>query len=146
MVNSTWTKNHVDAILKSTDTTFSRTFTRLLDPFGRRENIKTRIVFPPCDTTKMARAVLGDRQGIILSIAQFRPEKNLQMQVRALAELLEMRPKWRTGELKVQLVLLGGARNDDDWGRVAELEALAKELGVEVRLFPMCGGGGGGVS
>ncbi|KAH7099632.1 mannosyltransferase [Auriculariales sp. MPI-PUGE-AT-0066] len=123
MVNSTWTKNHVDAILVSTNSWLA-TFTGfLLDPFGKNYKIKTRTVFPPCDTTKIARQSLEGRERIILS--------DHPTQIRALRELLDLRPDWRDGPMKVQLVLLGSVRNDEDAGRVAALEHLVDELGLQ---------------
>lgn len=62
-----------------------------------------------------------------------RPEKDHPLQVRALHELLQMHPEWRSGAQKVQLVLVGGARNAADIARVDSLKALCAELGVEVR-------------
>jgi len=77
MVNSSWTKNHIDDILRHSD--------RLLDAihflpiffFSRliKFNIirgKAQIVYPPCDTREMAKFPLENRERIILSVAQFR--------------------------------------------------------------------------
>lgn len=80
MVNSSWTKNHIDSILQHTDTFLD--FVHLLPPFplirlllhrpSHKPLSSARIVYPPCDTREMAKFPLGGRERIILSIAQFR--------------------------------------------------------------------------
>jgi len=79
IVNSSWTKNHVDAILTSQD--------RLLDlvhwmpPLALLKCILSasspsvngsEIVYPPCNTREIIKFPLQNRERIILSIAQFR--------------------------------------------------------------------------
>ena len=82
MVNSTWTKNHVDAVLEyGVQTSLlntlhgftSRIFLRgafrgLAEPARK----PTQIVYPPCDTKQMSKFPLEGRHRIILSLAQFR--------------------------------------------------------------------------
>jgi len=78
MVNSTWTKNHVDAILCHSD--FLLDLTYLTPPFLFLKLLLTRnsapdksmIVYPPCDTREMEKFSLMPRERIILSVAQFR--------------------------------------------------------------------------
>ncbi|KAF7307264.1 hypothetical protein MIND_00520100 [Mycena indigotica] len=115
MVNSTWTRKHVAAVLAY--------------PFSssRRGTIKPRVVYPSCDTREMAKLPLDARAQVVVSIAQFRPEKDHAMQIRALHSLLQTHPKYE----KVQLVLIGGCRNEQDQARVTALENLAVELGVK---------------
>ncbi|EJD50804.1 mannosyltransferase [Auricularia subglabra TFB-10046 SS5] len=135
MVNSTWTKNHVDAILRTTETPLGRLAQRMLNLLtpsaSLHRQISTHIVYPPCNTAVIARAELGERNRIILSVQQFRPEKDHALQIRALAALFEMHPSWKTGADKVELVLVGGARNADDVARVDALKELVKELGLD---------------
>ncbi len=78
MVNSSWTKNHVDGILNHSDALLDAVHTlsplilvRVLLPFHSRMT-KARIVYPPCDTREMAQFPLQGRQRILLSVAQFR--------------------------------------------------------------------------
>ncbi|KAL1744217.1 glycosyltransferase family 4 protein [Schizophyllum fasciatum] len=101
MANSTWTKNH----------------------FAVR-------VYPPCDTKEMAKYPLADREPIIVSVAQFRPEKDHPAQLRALHALFEAYPQHRE---TIKLVLIGGSRNAEDAARVESLRALAVTLGLEAR-------------
>ena len=79
MVNSSWTKNHVDAILAHRDTLLDAL--HLLPPLvvlellsRRRSECPTtaQIVYPSCDTRAMAALPLEGRERMILSIAQFR--------------------------------------------------------------------------
>ncbi|CDO72210.1 hypothetical protein BN946_scf184970.g62 [Trametes cinnabarina] len=132
MVNSTWTKNHVDSILQHRDLFLD--VIHLLPPFiglkllsNRQSPREAKIVYPSCDTRQMAMSPLEGRERIILSIAQFRPEKDHPAQLRAFHKLLELYPEYRGS---VQLVLIGGSRNVDDATRVENLHMLARELGI----------------
>jgi alpha-1,2-mannosyltransferase len=76
MVNSSWTKNHIDAILRHSDPLLDflhhfppLVLLKLLQPRGPGE---ARIVYPPCDTREMAKFSLEGRERVILSVAQFR--------------------------------------------------------------------------
>ncbi|KAJ7160707.1 mannosyltransferase [Mycena filopes] len=119
MVNSSWTQKHVDAVLA-------------YPPFGRWGVVRTRIVYPSCDTREMALLPLGGRERVVLSIAQFRPEKDHAAQIRALHVLLEEHPEYAAEG--IQLVLIGGCRNAADEARVEDLRKLARDLGVESRV------------
>ncbi|KAG1727063.1 glycosyltransferase family 4 protein [Suillus paluster] len=139
MANSSWTKNHVDAILSHSDTVMNvlhyispfailRFFTAAFkEPSNPRE---AKIVYPPCDTREMAQFPLDARERIILSIAQFRPEKDHSTQLRAFAQLLADHPNYTSGPSSVKLFLLGGARNANDHARVQSLRDLAGELNI----------------
>ncbi|KAH0832377.1 glycosyltransferase family 4 protein [Lanmaoa asiatica] len=163
MVNSSWTNSHITSIIshehfgpviqwahRVTPLLFIKFFlsgsaVRLVmcsvDGPGsgsgiRRDKVKPVTVYPPCDTQEMARFLLQGRERIILSVAQFRPEKNLPAQLRAFAQLLMDHPEYKTrgvgsSQDSVRLVLLGGARHQDDLDRVESLRALAKELDIQ---------------
>lgn len=141
MVNSSWTKNHVDGILNHSDALLDAVHTlsplilvRVLLPF-HSPMTKARIVYPPCDTREMAQFPLQGRQQFLLSVAQFRPEKDHSTQLRAFHELLESHPEYKSGGvLPVKLVLVGGSRNADDAARVDSLRELAKELAIENQI------------
>ena len=79
MVNSSWTKNHVDSILRHSDPLLD--FLHYLPPLVLIKLLSNRssdaptsapIVYPPSDTREMAKFPLHDREPVILSIAQFR--------------------------------------------------------------------------
>ncbi|KAF5367020.1 hypothetical protein D9758_003860 [Tetrapyrgos nigripes] len=160
MVNSSWTQNHVNAILNHSDWTFD--LIHLLIPplgliklflgyewfskkngdgqpkdapsgssSGRRE---ARIVYPPVDPKEMVKFPLEGREKVILSLAQFRPEKDHPTQLGAFAKLLKAHPQYRTGKDSVKLVLIGGCRNAEDEARVDALKRLVGELGIEDKV------------
>jgi alpha-1,2-mannosyltransferase len=83
MVNSSWTKGHVDSVLVHDDALAETIFSALQiaipstlilrsmlpPPPAPRE---ARIVYPSCNTTDMETLPLENRSRIVLSIAQFR--------------------------------------------------------------------------
>ncbi|KAF9968975.1 asparagine-linked glycosylation protein [Actinomortierella ambigua] len=110
LVNSSWTKAHIDSL------------------WGK----KSHLVFPPCDTHSLSSLPLKDRQRVVLSVSQFRPEKGHGLQLEAMAELLKRHPEYRAGQAKaVQLVMLGSSRNADDEALIEKLKDQAKKLGIE---------------
>ncbi|KAF7302656.1 hypothetical protein HMN09_00900200 [Mycena chlorophos] len=117
MVNSTWTRKHVAAVLA-------------YPPTLGWGVVRPRVVYPSCDTREMEKLPLESREQIILSIAQFRPEKDHAMQIRALHALLQAHPEYS----KVELILIGGCRNEQDQARVDGLRQLAQDLGVQDRV------------
>lgn len=108
MVNSTWTKNHIDSIWNLTT-----------------EN-QSQIVYPPSSNPKIENISLDkERERIILSIGQFRPEKNHKLQIQAFKKLIE---KYDI-KSNLKLIMLGGCRNDDDLQRIDQLQNLINETG-----------------
>lgn len=109
MVNSTWTHEHILELWKPR---------------------KLFIVYPPCDTDAFRKLPLErpHKSMRIVSVGQFRPEKNHRMQLRVLAHLLQE----LTGELqgRVCLVLVGSCRNLEDHNRVDTLKDYAEQLRV----------------
>lgn len=109
MVNSNWTKSHIDALWN---------------------NSNCKVVYPPCDLSRMQNFnVENEREPIIFSLSQFRPEKNQVMQVHILKKLFELRPEWK-GSIK--LVMYGGCRNKADEDRAMLIQSLAKRFDLEV--------------
>ncbi|KAF8993493.1 hypothetical protein BDQ17DRAFT_1546014 [Cyathus striatus] len=137
MVNSSWTKNHIDSILQHSD--FLLELVHFIPPFvllallAPNSGTKSaRIVYPPCDTREMAKSSLDGRERVILSVAQFRPEKDHAAQLHSFQKLLEAHPEYRNQtESQVQLVLVGGSRNAEDAARVEGLKNLSRELGIQ---------------
>ena len=109
MVNSTWTHGHISEI------------------WGSK---KLFIVYPPCDTTAFQQVPIERNRRVfrIVSIGQFRPEKNHELQLRVLQEFLHQLTSQERSQVK--LVLIGSCRNKEDYDRVDELKRLAKDLGV----------------
>lgn len=109
MVNSTWTKGHIQYLWKLAG--------------------KIHVVFPPVNTKSLRELPITKREKMIVSIGQFRPEKDHALQLRCFAKLLEM----EDGEMRragVQLVLIGSCRGEEDQERLDRLQTLARELGV----------------
>ncbi|KAF7996755.1 hypothetical protein HCN44_002401 [Aphidius gifuensis] len=115
MVNSTWTEEHINNIWKCP--------------------VKTFRVYPPCDIEHLVKLPLDDdddktNESIrIVSVAQFRPEKNHKLMINVLREVRDIVDDnvWK----KIRLVLVGSCRNDDDKMRVDELKELSKTLGID---------------
>jgi hypothetical protein len=87
------------------------------------------IVYPPCNTDALAALPLvptGGRDRVVVSVGQFRPEKDHPLQLRAFAELRSRGSNFKD----VKLVLIGGARGAEDEARVASLKALRSSLGL----------------
>ncbi|KAJ1552759.1 asparagine-linked glycosylation protein, partial [Nowakowskiella sp. JEL0078] len=110
-VNSSWTSEHIKRVW----------------------NVPSRMstVFPPCNTDDLVGMFLKNRERIILSVGQFRPEKAHLLQLKAFRRFLELLPDCRIGEKRVELILLGGCRNSDDEDRVNVLQELCKKMGIE---------------
>lgn len=112
MVNSSWTLNHILSLWKAGD--------------------RTHVVYPPCDVQTFLDIPLQDKKTpsghMLVSIGQFRPEKNHPLQIRAFAQLLSK--KEAASLLPLKLVLIGGCRNQDDELRVNQLRRLSEDLGV----------------
>jgi glycosyltransferase involved in cell wall biosynthesis len=122
---------------------------------GARRRPAARIVYPPCNTDALSQLPLagpggsgddggvsdgedggdsgvhsGGRERIVVSVGQFRPEKDHPLQLRAFAAFRARDPA-RFDD--VRLVLIGGCRGAEDEARVAALKALATTtLGLRV--------------
>lgn len=139
MVNSTWTLGHILALWRSPSC--------------------TGIVYPPCDIRAFLDVPLegededetdegweelgqelgsgeevgggGDRKcHSIVSVGQFRPEKDHRLQIQAFRKLLDRMGEGPGGQESLRLVLIGGCRNQEDEERVLMLRGLCQELGV----------------
>ncbi|XP_075055163.1 GDP-Man:Man(3)GlcNAc(2)-PP-Dol alpha-1,2-mannosyltransferase [Mixophyes fleayi] len=116
MVNSTWTFNHIMDLWKCSNC--------------------ISIVYPPCDVQTFLDIGLNqeqERKGqSVVSVGQFRPEKDHGLQIRAFSTLLSKKTPEERVNLK--LLLIGGCRNRQDELRVSELKKLSAELGVSVEF------------
>ena len=104
-VNSSWTKGHIDELWDVPD--------------------RTTLLYPPCNTEKFLE-ISGSRSKRIVSVAQFRPEKDHKLQVESFAKFVE-----KSGRRDVRLTLVGGVRNQADKDRVTSLQELSRSLGVD---------------
>ena len=110
MVNSSWTHGHIQAIWNPR---------------------RLSIVYPPCDTgafmTPVSTPVKTNNQFRIVSVGQFRPEKNHEMQLTILQELLKMIER----KNHIKLVLIGSCRNEEDKKRLERLRNEARQLHID---------------
>lgn len=108
MVNSTWTYGHICFLWR-----------------GARSRIT--VVFPPCDVESLKTLPLENRERVVLSIGQFRPEKDHELQIRSFAKLCDQNSNMRNAKL----VLLGSCRGKADEARVQQYRRLVKSLGLD---------------
>lgn len=109
MVNSTWTYGHISSL-------------------WRKEGVV--IVYPPCDVETFSNIKNKEKEEEefrIVTIGQYRPEKNHQQQLEILRNLLD---KPRPQDKKPVLVMIGSCRDEGDHARVESLRKKAVELGV----------------
>lgn len=110
MVNSSWTENHILSLWQAPS--------------------KTYVVYPPCDTQEFLKLPLNSKSTpkMVVSIAQFRPEKNHPLQLKAFNEFLSEMDDSEKENYK--LVLVGSCRDEEDRARVEDLKKLASELNI----------------
>jgi len=112
MVNSSWTEDHINSLWK------------------RKGDLHK--VFPPCDVQHLAEVEPTRERAaknIILSLGQFRPEKDHPLQIKAMFELRQVltEDEWDN----VKLVIVGGSRNKKDEKLIQDLRDLTRYLSVE---------------
>ncbi|KAG5492942.1 hypothetical protein JKF63_01522 [Porcisia hertigi] len=109
LTNSSWTQNHVQSL------------------FWPRRCLR---LYPPCDVGgfRAESRPPALRKNRIVSVGQFRPEKNHMLQLEAFHLAQPRLPDDAT------LVLIGGVRNEGDRQRVAQLQACAEEMGIGNRV------------
>lgn len=114
MVNSSWTENHI---------------VNLWDvPF------KTHRVYPPCEVNHLKNLQFtgsDNEKIVILSVGQFRPEKDHPLQLQAMYELRTLLVKDEDLWNKLRLVIVGSCRNDEDRDRLKNMQDLSKHLSLE---------------
>jgi alpha-1,2-mannosyltransferase len=113
MVNSSWTAGHINDIWRIPKRTF--------------------LVYPPCDTSSLVEFPFNNREKIIVSVAQFRPEKDHELQIDIIKEMVR-RKKHHFGPNGFKLVLIGSVRNGQDLELVENLDRRIRDAGLEVYL------------
>ena len=126
LVNSSWTFNHISYLWR-----FQRLFawiyrssrSKLANLFRKNGNI--HVMYLPCGID-IANSIENDspqqRENYIVSIGQFRPEKDHAKQIKSFAMFLSKQDQ-NIGIVK--LILIGSCRNDADYDRVKVLRELA---------------------
>ena len=131
MVNSTWTMNHIAQLWLGTQHSLNE---------EHRVAANIALVYPPCDLDSLveASAMIKEvqRRPNIISVAQFRPEKDHPLQIRAFAKFISDHAELEDLPVEIgpKLVLIGGCRNDEDRSRVASYKQLAKDLAIDDRV------------
>lgn len=109
MVNSSWTRNHVAQL------------------WGTH----VQLTYPPCNTEQLKRIPLENRDSnLIISLSQFRPEKNHQLQLEVMRDVLQLIRDEDNPDVRPKLVVIGNCRGEDDRQLVDRLRALAEEYNI----------------
>uniref|UniRef100_A0A5S6QIW8 GDP-Man:Man(3)GlcNAc(2)-PP-Dol alpha-1,2-mannosyltransferase n=1 Tax=Trichuris muris TaxID=70415 RepID=A0A5S6QIW8_TRIMR len=113
MVNSSWTKGHIVELWRKPDS--------------------TDLVFPPCDFAELSLLPLEreqDQQLNIVSVGQFRPEKDYPLTLRSFQQLLNRisDPSLRR---RVRLIMIGSCRGKDDQLFLEDLRSTASQLAID---------------
>jgi alpha-1,2-mannosyltransferase len=131
MVNSSWTSNHIQAIWGVSDN-IQLDRRRAAGTLGQH-TIST--VFPPCDTSLLSTLSIVEgkrKRGLIISVGQFRPEKNHMLQLEIMHKLrYDSRYSSACSAANVKLIMIGGARHAADRERVSELRKSRARLGLD---------------
>ena len=110
MVNSSWTRNHINSIWRLPH--------------------RTHLIFPPCDTTAFQSLRLNEKDRFtIISVAQFRPEKDHKLQLTSFKRFTELVAHVTDAD-RSQMIMVGSCRNEEDEERVDGLKRYARELGL----------------
>eukprot|EP00871_Galdieria_phlegrea_P002538 jgi/Galph1/3285/GphlegSOOS_G1971.1 len=103
-VNSSWTKEHILPQVPN-------------------------VVYPPCAVEEWLQLSLsGRKRHLLVSLSQFREEKNHSLQLYAIQRLVQR--NWKTKCKDLLLVIMGSTRNQQDMDRVSGLKRLAEELEI----------------
>jgi alpha-1,2-mannosyltransferase len=126
MVNSTWTYNHIATLWR-------------FNPY-----CPIQIVYPPCRVPdslpnikeEITKTKQQQRTSTIVSIGQFRPEKDHKLQLQALSVLFHTHPELKSSTSgddtdTIRLKLIGSCRNEADQGRLHELQDLVQQLQLQ---------------
>ncbi|XP_065315080.1 GDP-Man:Man(3)GlcNAc(2)-PP-Dol alpha-1,2-mannosyltransferase-like isoform X2 [Gordionus sp. m RMFG-2023] len=117
-VNSSWTNDHI------------------LNLWNKQN--KTYILYPPCDTKTFSQLnntsenwVLNDTEINIVSIGQFRPEKDHVKQLKSFKLLLKRIESAKIHQkYTIRLSLVGSARHKEDISRIEKLKELCSSLNI----------------
>lgn len=115
--NSTWTRNELSKVLS-------------LRP---KQSPNLRIVYPPVDARSLWQCQLSRayEQQLVVSIGQFRPEKEHLTQLHIWAATLQSLASSQASQVaQPKLIIIGGCRNVEDRERAYRVEAEANRLGI----------------
>ena len=127
MANSSWTQAHIRSLWGPSREKQQKMF-------------DIEVVFPPVAVEELEQAIEisesseAKREPALLYVAQFRPEKNHALVLRAFSLMLERINDHRN----IKLVLVGSVRNSEDATRVYDLRLLAHELKIKDHVEFLC--------
>eukprot|EP01138_Halocafeteria_seosinensis_P006808 gb/GECG01006961.1/.p1 GENE.gb/GECG01006961.1/~~gb/GECG01006961.1/.p1 ORF type:complete len:519 (+),score=50.52 gb/GECG01006961.1/:1-1557(+) len=111
LVNSSWTKGHIDNLWGS--------------------DMNAKVIYPPCNISELMN--VGDspstRKNQLVSVGQFRPEKDHEKQLKSLQKVLKDE-HIRKHYDDIRLLLVGSCRHDEDQRRVDRLRSLCEALKI----------------
>lgn len=116
MVNSSWTRDHIRAL-------------------WRPKHLE--LVYPPCDTTGLKALPVSRKNRLnVVSIAQFRPEKNHLLQISIIDRLLSTKNAEHDFD-NVVLYMIGSLRtgNEEDKKLVETLKEKIRSSGLEKHVI-----------
>ena len=122
MVNSTWTRKHIENLW-----TRRLINSRLVSQVDMSKKLCIQTLYPPCNVSALIKIPIRRRYRIILSVGQFRLEKNHSLQLRVFKALYERDPNKYEN---VYLMIVGSCRNHEDELQVKALELEAAEVGI----------------
>ena len=131
MTNSSWTQAHIQTLWGA-----SRT--------RREKTSEIEVLYPPVAVDELEKAIAvtsegeSKRENILLYIAQFRPEKNHAMILRAFAKMLHNEANTSDIVKTARLILIGSVRDSGDEKKVYELRLLAHELKIKEQVEFVC--------
>ena len=140
LVNSHWTKNHMVEMWKRDPSRVHLIYPptpieplvklSLIDTHENASLLQKNSNSLSClsPSSSRGRVTRNKRNAFqILSVGQFRPEKNHALQLRILSGLIPQFPH-------LKLILLGGTRNELDRKRVQDLQEIARLLKIEAHV------------
>lgn len=128
MTNSSWTQAHIQKLWGRSRTKYNYRASPIA------------VVYPPVAVRELEQEIdvspTSEEQqrdaGLLLYIAQFRPEKNHKLIIQSFAEFVKTSQS--EAAKTARLVLVGSVRDDHDSKRVYELRLLVNELHIKDRV------------
>jgi len=112
--NSTWTSNHIKQVWPK---------------WGKGSQQEIQTLYPPCNVSKFSSLSNSKRKNIVLSFAQYRPEKNHKLQLEVFKAVLDKNP----GN-DLEFYVIGSCRGGDDDKFLNGLQDYTQELGIKDRV------------
>lgn len=133
VVNSSWTYAHICRLLS---------YSSVICSFFKSKALPIRLVYPPCDLRAFRAAALPakSRTNRIVSVAQFRPEKNHFLQLESFSLLLDLFSSSDTHQLPedLKLVICGAVRCAEDEELLNLLRERAQCLCIPASRIEFC--------